>query len=196
SIDGESIDDTSMLNLLIREDRVEHILHYIDRYGCDNGDVRGLVFCSNIQECKALAEIFNRHGLPSIALTGENSEEQRDFAIERIEFCNQVDKIYYIFCVGIFNEGIDIPCINQIVMLRPTEAAIIFVLQLGRGLRKAQDKDYLTVIDFIGNYKNNFMVPIALYGDESYNKDTLRRLLARENCFIPEIGRASCRERV
>lgn len=185
SIDGESIDDTSMLNLLIREDRVEHILHYIDRYGCDNGDVRGLVFCSNIQECKALAEIFNRHGLPSIALTGENSEEQRDFAIERLESCNPVDKLDYIFSVGIFNEGIDIPCINQIVMLRPTESAIIFVQQLGRGLRKAQDKDYLTVIDFIGNYKNNFMVPIALYGDESYNKDTLRRLLARENCFIP-----------
>ncbi len=185
SIDGESIDDTSMLNLLIREDRVKHILHYIDRYGCDNGDVRGLVFCSNIQECKALADIFNRHGLPSIALTGENSEEQRDLAIERLESCNPVDKLNYIFSVGIFNEGIDIPCINQIVMLRPTESAIIFVQQLGRGLRKAQDKDYLTVIDFIGNYKNNFMVPIALYGDESYNKDTLRRLLARESCFIP-----------
>ena len=185
SIDGESIDDTSMLNLLIREDRVKHILHYIDRYGCDNGDVRGLVFCSNIQECKALADIFNRHGLPSIALTGENSEEQRDLAIERLESCNPVDKLDYIFSVGIFNEGIDIPCINQIVMLRPTESAIIFVQQLGRGLRKAQDKDYLTVIDFIGNYKNNFMVPIALYGDESYNKDTLRRLLARESCFIP-----------
>lgn len=185
SIDGESVDDTSMLNLLIREDRVKHILHYIDRYGCDNGDVRGLVFCSNIQECKALADIFNRHGLPSIALTGENSEEQRDSAIERLESCNPVDKLDYIFSVGIFNEGIDIPCINQIVMLRPTESAIIFVQQLGRGLRKAQDKDYLTVIDFIGNYKNNFMVPIALYGDESYNKDTLRRLLARENCFIP-----------
>lgn len=185
SIDGESIDDTSMLNLLIREDRVKHILHYIDRYGCDNGDVRGLVFCSNIQECKALADIFNRHGLPSIALTGENSEEQRDLAIERLESCNPVDKLDYIFSVGIFNEGIDIPCINQIVMLRPTESAIIFVQQLGRGLRKAQNKDYLTVIDFIGNYKNNFMVPIALYGDESYNKDTLRRLLARESCFIP-----------
>ncbi|WP_298807401.1 DUF3427 domain-containing protein [uncultured Psychrobacter sp.] len=185
SIDGESIDDASMLNLLIREDRVKHILHYIDRYGCDNGDVRGLVFCSNIQECKALAEIFNVHGLPSIALTGENSEEQRDLAIERLESCNPVDKLDYIFSVGIFNEGIDIPCINQIVMLRPTESAIIFVQQLGRGLRKAQNKDYLTVIDFIGNYKNNFMVPIALYGDESYNKDTLRRLLARESCFIP-----------
>lgn len=185
TINGESIDDTSMLNLLISEERVKHILHYINRYGCDNGEVRGLVFCSNIKECKALADIFNTYGLKSLALTGDNSEEQREQAIQRLESSDSTKKIDYIFSVGIFNEGIDIPCVNQIVMLRPTESAIIFVQQLGRGLRKAKDKEYLTVIDFIGNYKNNFMVPIALYGDNSYNKDTLRRLLASESCFIP-----------
>lgn len=185
SIDDRSIDDTSMLNLLISKERVKHILNYIDLYGCDNGEVRGLVFCSNIEECKSLADIFNNQGLPSLALTGESSEQQRDQAIERLESCDPSTKIDYIFSVGIFNEGIDIPCINQIVMLRPTESAIIFVQQLGRGLRKAEDKEYLTVIDFIGNYKNNFMVPIALYGNDSYNKDTLRRLMASESCFIP-----------
>jgi superfamily II DNA or RNA helicase len=67
--------------------------------------------------------------------------------------------------------------VNQIIMLRPTQSAIIFVQQLGRGLRKLDNKDYLTVIDFIGNYKNNFLVPIALYGDTSYNKDTIRKLI-------------------
>lgn len=185
TINGKSIDDTSMLNLLISEERIKHILHHIDRYGCDNGEVRGLIFCSNIKECKALANVFNTQGLKSIALTGEDSEELRDDAIKRLESKDPLKKIDYIFSVGIFNEGIDIPCINQIVMLRPTESAIIFVQQLGRGLRKAADKDYLTVIDFIGNYKNNFMVPIALYGDQSYNKDTLRRLIASESCFIP-----------
>lgn len=185
NIDDKSVDDTSMLNLLISEERVKHIINYIDLYGCDNGEVRGLVFCSNIKECKALADIFNSKGLRSLALTGESSEEQRDQAIQRLESDDPSIKIDYIFSVGIFNEGIDIPCINQIVMLRPTESAIIFVQQLGRGLRKAEDKEYLTVIDFIGNYKNNFMVPIALYGDDSYNKDTLRRLIASESCFIP-----------
>ena len=70
-------------------------------------------------------------------------------------------------------------------MLRPTQSAIIFIQQLGRGLRKVSAKEYLTVIDFIGNYANNYMVPIALYGDKTYNKDTLRRLIASESNFLP-----------
>ncbi len=98
-----------------------------------------------------------------------------------------IEKIiwYYILTVDIFNEGVDIPSINQIIMLRPTQSAIVFVQQLGRGLRKAENKDYLTVIDFIGNYSNNYLVPIALYGDSSYNKDTLRKLISTGSNLIP-----------
>ena len=70
-------------------------------------------------------------------------------------------------------------------MLRPTQSAIIFVQQLGRGLRNIEDKEYLTVIDFIGNYQNNYMIPIALYGDYSFNKDTLRKLMASGSSLIP-----------
>ena len=84
----------------------------------------------------------------------------------------------YIISVDIFNEGVDIPCVNQVVMLRPTQSAIIFVQQLGRGLRKFRGKTYVSVIDFIGNYENNFFIPIALYGDNSYNKDNLRKVLS------------------
>ena len=185
TVDGEIIDDASSINLLTKEERVRHILHYIDRYGCDNGEVRGLVFCSELNECRFLAEAFNSNGYRALALTGEDSEAARDDAIERLESSDQTNKLDYIFSVGIFNEGIDIPSVNQIVMLRPTESSIVFVQQLGRGLRKADNKEYLTVIDFIGNYKNNFMVPIALYGDRSYNKDTLRRLVSGDNCFLP-----------
>jgi hypothetical protein len=87
--------------------------------------------------------------------------------------------------VDIFNEGIDIPRINQIIMLRPTQSAIIFVQQLGRGLRKVNNKEYLTVIDFIGNYSNNYLVPVALYGDTTYNKDTLRNLLSTGSQLMP-----------
>lgn len=184
-IDGESVDDVSAINFLVREERVKHILNYLDRYGCDNGRVRGLVFCSNIEECTALASAFNDNGLRSVALTGKHNETARDEAISRLESDNEDEKLDYIFSVGIFNEGIDIPSVNQIVMLRPTESAIIFVQQLGRGLRKADNKEYLTVIDFIGNYRNNFMVPIALYGDRSYNKDNLRRLVSGDDCYIP-----------
>ncbi|MEJ7269575.1 helicase-related protein, partial [Staphylococcus epidermidis] len=72
--------------------------------------------------------------------------------------------IHYIITVDLFNEGIDIPEVNQVVMLRPTESSIIFIQQLGRGLRKSSNKDYVTVIDFIGNYKTNYLIPVALSG--------------------------------
>lgn len=70
-------------------------------------------------------------------------------------------------------------------MLRPTESPIIFIQQLGRGLRKADDKEYVVVIDFIGNYRNNFMIPIALSGDRSYNKDNIRRYVTEGGRVIP-----------
>lgn len=87
--------------------------------------------------------------------------------------------------VDIFNEGVDIPEINQVVLLRPTQSPIVFVQQLGRGLRKAQDKEYVVILDFIGNYKNNFMIPIALSGDRSYNKDNIRRYVMEGERIIP-----------
>jgi superfamily II DNA or RNA helicase/HKD family nuclease len=185
TIDGNEIDDRSTIDILVHDDRVRHILDKIDSYGCDNGIVRGLVFCSDIKECEALSRAFNENGRKSVALTGKHSESQRDDAIERLESDNLDKKIDYIFTVGIFNEGIDIPSVNQIVLLRSTESSIIFIQQLGRGLRKSDGKSYLTVIDFIGNYKNNFLVPIALYGDNSYKKDTVRRLMSGRGGVIP-----------
>ena len=87
--------------------------------------------------------------------------------------------------MDIFNEGVDIPEINQVIMLRQTESPIVFIQQLGRGLRKFEDKEYVVILDFIGNYTNNFMIPLALSGDRSYNKDTLRRYVQAGNRIIP-----------
>jgi len=184
-VDGVLLDDKADFNLLMSEQRVEHILETIQKYGSDNGIVRGLVFCSKKEECHFLAEEFNKRNLVSIALTGDNNEDERRKSIQRLESTSYADKIDYIFTVDIFNEGVDIPRVNQVVMLRPTQSAIIFVQQLGRGLRKAENKDFLTVIDFIGNYSNNFLVPIALFGDASYNKDTLRKLISVGSEAIP-----------
>jgi len=183
-IDGQTIDDKSEFNKLVNEDRVKHILSTLREYGCDNGIPRGLVFCSRIDEAKQLASIFTSNGLKSQALTGTDSEEERELAIQHLED-NGESKLYYLFTVDIFNEGVDIPMINQVVMLRATSSSIIFVQQLGRGLRKANGKEYLTVIDFIGNYENNYMIPIALFGDTSFNKDKLRRLLNAGSSLIP-----------
>jgi len=184
-IDGKEQEDARNFAYLSSNERVNHIVKYANFYGSDNGITRGLVFCSSNEESKKLVKSFNSHGYRSIALTGKHSEDERSRAIELLESDNLSEKLDYIFTVDIFNEGIDIPKVNQIIMIRPTESAIVFVQQLGRGLRKVDGKGYLTVIDFIGNYKNNYLIPIALYGDTSYNKDALRRAISSGSRLIP-----------
>ncbi len=185
SIDGKLVDDYTQFKKLVSDERVERIIEKSRFYGCDNGRIKGLIFCSRVEEAKELSEKFNLKGYRTIALSGENDEAKREASIQRLESDNRTDYLDYILTVDIFNEGVDIPSINQIIMLRPTQSAIVFVQQLGRGLRKAQNKEFLTVIDFIGNYSNNYLVPIALYGDSSYNKDTLRKLISTGSNLIP-----------
>ena len=186
--EGESINEETKLrdfNKLVCDDRVNYILKQIEFYGHSGTSVNGLVFCSSKKEAKALSEKFNERGYFTIALTGEDSQEKREEAVNRLVSRDVDEKIDYIFTVDIFNEGVDIPEINQIIMLRPTESPIIFVQQLGRGLRKAEDKEYVVILDFIGNYKNNFMIPIALSGDRTYNKDNIRRYVLEGDRIIP-----------
>ena len=187
-INHEIREKDSDFNLLVADERVDRIIEKIKFYGCDSGIINGLVFCSNNKESKELSRKFNERGYKTISLTGDSSEEERAEAINKLESNNSDDKIDYIFTRDIFNEGIDIPKVNQIIMLRPTQSAIVFVQQLGRGLRKIDRKEYLTVIDFIGNYKNNFMIPIALYGDTSFNKDKLRKLISSGSSTIPGVS--------
>ena len=184
-IDNNEIDNKSDFNSLISTERVDRLIEKANFYGSDNGITRGLVFCSRKKEAIELSSLFNKNGFKTTALTADSSEEERAFAIEKLESDNLSEKLDYIFTVDIFNEGIDIPKINQIIMIRPTESAIIFIQQLGRGLRKVEGKGYLTVIDFIGNYENNYLIPIALYGDTSYNKDSLRKLITEGSRMIP-----------
>lgn len=184
-VNNETLENTKDFNLLSTDERVNKIIDNAKFYGSDNGITRGLVFCSRNEEAKMLSVKFNKRGFKTVALSGSNSEEERTEAISKIESDDINSKLDYIFTVDIFNEGIDIPKINQILMIRPTESAIIFVQQLGRGLRKFNSKDYLTIVDFIGNHKNNYLIPIALYGDTSYNKDTLRKLISEGSKMLP-----------
>lgn len=180
-----TIDKKSDFNLLVSKERVDRIIERSKFYGSDNGITRGLIFCSRKDEAIELSKLFNQKGLNTIALTGDSSDHERSWAIDLLESDNLSEKIDFIFTVDIFNEGVDIPKVNQVIMLRPTESAIIFIQQLGRGLRKIEGKGYLTVIDFIGNYENNYLIPIALFGDTSYNKDTLRKLINDGSLMIP-----------
>ena len=184
TVDGRILDENSDFNILLSDERVERIIEKIKEFDCDDGNVRGLMFCSRVEEAEKISIKLNNRGLKTLALSGKNSEDERAEAIRMLESESKEEKLDYILTVDIFNEGIDIPKINQIVMLRPTQSAIIFVQQLGRGLRKIDKKEYLTVIDFIGNYQNNYMIPVALFGDTSYDKDTLRRLLSHGSSLI------------
>ncbi len=177
----ETIDDLAQLSHLVADERVEHILQALRRYGHPT-DVKGLMFCSRKEEAYELSTLLNQsylngRQLRTKVLTGTDKAEQRELVIEELE-SGEID---YILTVDIFNEGIDIPPVNQVVMLRGTESSIVFTQQLGRGLRKAPGKDHLRVIDFIGNYANNYLIPVALFGDNSRNKDSIRKNLLDNN---------------
>ena len=207
-IDGETVDEATGLkdfNKLISKERVDYIIKQIKYYGYSGDRVKGLMFCSSTREAQELSEIFNSRGYRTKALTGSDSQDEREKAIELLtknidtregvqssiednSRSQDEDFLDYIFTVDIFNEGVDIPDINQVVMLRPTQSPIVFVQQLGRGLRKNNNKEFVVVLDFIGNYKNNFMIPIALSGDRTYNKDNVRRYVMEGGRVIPGIS--------
>ncbi|WP_317415957.1 DEAD/DEAH box helicase [Thermophilibacter provencensis] len=180
-IDDADVDDPSLFTKLTSDERVRHIVTKIEEYSVRKEGRRGLIFCNRVDEASELSSRFNELGYKTCALSGSNSDAERDEAIARLE----AGDLEYIFSVDVMNEGVDIPSLNQIIMLRRTESAIVFVQQLGRGLRKSDDKEFLLVLDFIGNYQKNFLVPIALTGDRTYNKDNLRAIVKEGNSFIP-----------
>ncbi len=172
---------------LISKNRVEHIIKKAEYYGFSGERVKGLIFCSRQDEVISLSKEFNLRGYKTKYLTGSDSQNKREEYVERLtsDYIENERKIDYILTVDIFNEGVDLPEINQIIMLRPTQSPIVFIQQLGRGLRKSKDKEFVVIIDFIANYDKNFLIPIALSGDRSFNKDSIRRYVAEGNRVIP-----------
>lgn len=170
---------------LTSDERVQHVMKQAEFFGYSGDRVKGLIFCSRIDEARELSSKFNQKGWRTQVLSGSDSEAARFEAIERLAGDEAPDALDYILSVDIFSEGVDVPEINQVIMLRPTESPIVFIQQLGRGLRKAEGKEYVVVIDLIGNYRNNFMIPIALSGDRSYNKDNIRRYVTEGGRVIP-----------
>lgn len=186
-INGKSVNDDEMVFTRLEQSaRVDHIIAQAKYFGYSGSRVKGLIFCRTVEEAKEISSLMNEKGYRTCALSGQDSQECREEAIERLNAPKEdPNRLDYILTVGIFNEGVDIPEINQVIMLRPTESPIVFVQQLGRGLRKSPGKEFVNILDFIGNYQNNYMIPIALSGDRSYNKDTLRRYVSTGTQVIP-----------
>jgi len=152
--DKSQLSNLYSLSRGVAERRADHIIRSLDKYVTDMDAVKGLGFCVSVEHAKFMAEYFNAAGIPSICLVGQSGDEDRRTAIQRMV----KGEIRFIFVVDIYNEGVDIPEVNTILFLRPTESLTIFLQQLGRGLRLADGKECLTVLDFIGqaNRKYNF----------------------------------------
>ena len=177
--------DYRVFNMLTSDERVDYVIKQATYYSYSGNRVKGLIFCSSVREAEVLSAKFNERGLRTVALSGNDTEADRQDAMDRLVSDNRLDALDYILTVNIFNEGVDLPDINQVIMLRPTQSAIVFIQQLGRGLRKMEGKEYVVILDFIGNYANNFLIPIALSGDRTYNKDNMRKYLMEGSSVIP-----------
>ena len=155
--------------------RTEFIIEKIKLYGYSGKKLKGIGFCVSIEHCEYMANEFKKFGFNSIALSGKDSIDKREHYIKELEDNNST--LNFIFTVDIFNEGVDIPDINMILMLRPTNSPVVFIQQLGRGLRKTKTKEFVTILDFIGNHNKVFLLGMAFTGNNSYDKDHIKHCI-------------------
>ncbi|MCP8615943.1 DEAD/DEAH box helicase [Salirhabdus salicampi] len=188
-IDGIDLSDVDIDNIaevtkrLKVHERVDFIIEKMEFYGYDGKKRKCLGFCASIEHAQFMAEQFNKRGYKSICLHGGHTVEERTKYIHQLE--DDGNDLEVIFTVDIFNEGVDIPSINSVLMLRPTNSPIVFIQQLGRGLRKYGKKEFLTVIDFIGNHSKAFLIAIALNGSRYYDKESIKVAIATDFANIP-----------
>lgn len=180
-VDGELITEKTAVKKLTSDERIKHIIEKSRFYGYSGDKLHGLIFVSRVEEAIELTEKMKNRGIRCEVLTGEDSDSKREKTILDLE----EGRIEYIITVDIFNEGVDIPCINQVILLRPTESSIVYIQQLGRGLRKYEGKEYVVILDFIGNYEKNFLIPVAVSQDNSYDKEYMKRFIMNGTDMIP-----------
>ena len=173
-------EDKNKISKNIAESKnVDFIIKEIEKHKKENEKLKAIAFCTNIAHCNLMANEFNMRGYSSVALTGENNTGERIKAFNDLQ--DETNDLEIICAVDILNEGVDIPAINMVLFLRPTESSTIFLQQLGRGLRKYKNKEYLTVLDFIGNdYGRSVQIALALgtlgkttYTEKAYLKNLI-----------------------
>ncbi|WP_431801234.1 DUF3427 domain-containing protein [Halobacillus andaensis] len=179
-----SVEDVDEITKRLKvNERVDFIIEQILFYGHDGEKRKGLGFCMSREHAEYMAEQFNQRGFPSSYLSGKDIGTIRQEKINELE--DEDHPLEFIFTVDIFNEGVDIPSINTVLMLRPTNSPIVFIQQLGRGLRKYPGKDFLTVLDFIGNHNKSFLIAVALNGQRYYDKESLKVAISTGFAHLP-----------
>ena len=163
-----------------------HRYELIYKYYCKYGSRQALGFCCSKEHAREMAKEFSSRGIPSVAVFSDASgeyTEKRKVAIQKLKN----GEIRVIFSVDMFNEGVDITSVDMVMFLRPTESPIVFLQQLGRGLRKCRGKEFLNVLDFIGNYEKAGRVRFLLEGKSSTHGEVYHpsdRLLFPDDCLV------------
>lgn len=190
-VDYSSKDKMTIAKNIAEQNNIEFIKSQIEKYRKPGEKLKCIAFCTNIQSCILMAEELYEEGYHTISLTGINDTGVRIKAFKDLQDDNNLLEI--ICTVDILNEGVDIPQVNMVLFLRPTESQTVFIQQLGRGLRKYPGKDYVTVLDFIGNnYDRAVQIAMALgtlgkttYMEKAYLKEMIRTNF--ESLDIPEV---------
>ncbi len=160
-IDYSSSNNSIIAKEIASDENIEFITKQIEKYRMPNEKLKAIAFCTSISHAFSMKEAFENAGYNALSLTGKNDTGQRIKAFHDLQ--DEECPLEIICCVDILNEGVDIPRINMLLFLRPTESSTIFLQQLGRGLRKAENKDSCIVLDFIGNnYKRSIQIAFAL----------------------------------
>ena len=156
--------DEQELNLALENDtRSAIIAHNLNKYLPSAGKIKALAFCSSISHARYTAnKLSSEHSLEAVALWSDSTDDERRRAINRLQ--DELDSLKVICTVDLFNEGVDIPALSHVLFLRPTQSFTIFLQQLGRGLRKTAEKEFLVVLDFVGNFRKAHVAPLALCG--------------------------------
>ena len=190
-VDYSSKDKMTIAKNIAEQNNIEFIKSQIEKYRKPGEKLKCIAFCTNIQSCRLMAEELYEEGYHTISLTGINDTGVR---IKTFKDLQDENNLLEIICtVDILNEGVDIPQVNMVLFLRPTESQTVFIQQLGRGLRKYPGKDYVTVLDFIGNnYDRAVQIAMALgtlgkttYMEKAYLKEMIKTNF--ESLDIPEV---------
>ena len=150
---GRGYDVGGLSNLVTGNDALAHlVLKELERRVDDVGTMRALGFCVSIEHARFMARAFSAAGIPSVAIWADTPDEERRAVLRDLA----ARRVRVVFSVDLFNEGIDVPTVDTLLMLRPTDSATLFIQQLGRGLRKSRDKSVCTVLDFVGHHRKEF----------------------------------------
>lgn len=179
--DVQALEDIYTAHHVLAHQRVDTVISALLRYEPDLGRVRGIGFCVSVRHAEFMAEKFNERGIRSAVLVGETERGKREQLLQ--EFRGQ--QLTFLFTCDVLNEGLDIPEINTVLFLRPTESLTVFLQQLGRGLRHAPGKDSLTVLDFVGQAHRRYRIDRKLKALLSKRRFNIEREVELEFPHLP-----------